>query len=519
MGEVLRPASPNWLKSYWPLYLAAVGLSIFAVQNPFLGVTSIVDFFWRTGSPTWPEQAVLFEAVYQTAFMAIVGTSLGFMIALILAAEITVTTNRSLKSLLSIPVLGLRGLPDLVAALIISQIIGIGIVAGTVAIALGTVGVSTKLIANIFNRNPRDGRLWLEQAGNGKRRAFFIGELPQHLIELKAQFFFRLEINFRIATIIGIAGGGGLGLLLRINLGQFDFPAATAIILVLAAVILLTELLTRFAVRSRTRSSSSARLRSSSWNLAFPVFWLAVSALLILGAQQTSEVRFDLAQASRTLVLLAQPDFISQGIPLVQGLLETLVMALLGSLVAFPVAVILGALASSAITGPRGLRIFFRLTLGALRSIPTAVLGLILVFEMGLGFETGLLALSLGSTLFLSRIFRDAFDSKATSRVDSFVRIGARSHQGLVAVMRGQLRSRLLELALFTIDFNLRYTVVLGLIGAGGLGTVISSALRVMDLPTASAATLIIILLLFGLEVLSNRLPSAARPGVSRMQP
>ena len=504
-GEALKPVAPNWLKSYWPLFLAVAGLLAFTIQNPILGLSSIVGFFQRAGTPAWPPLAVLMESIYQTVFMAVVGTSLGFLIAFIVACEITLTQNRRLRLILGIPVLGLRGLPDLVAALIISQIIGVGLVAGTLAISLGTIGVSTKLISNIFNKSSSDARLWLERAGNGKRRAFYIGELPQHLRELRAQFFFRMEINFRIATIIGIAGGGGLGLILRINLGQFDFSASSAIILVLAVVILFTELLTRFAIRGKGPHSRAGTRLSSSWILAFPAFWLTTSVLLVFWELQRTEVRFDVAQATRTLGQLLQPDFFSQGFPLLQGLSETLIMAILGSLVAFPVAVMLGALSSTAISAPKGLGFLIRVLLGALRSIPTAVLGLILVFEMGLGFGTGLFALSLGSTLFLSRLFRDAFDSKAKESVDSFVKAGATSYQGLIAVMRGQLRSRLFELALFTVDFNLRYTVVLGLIGAGGLGTVISSSLRVMDLGTASAATLIIILLLFGLEFAANR--------------
>jgi phosphonate transport system permease protein len=432
---------------------------------------------------------LLISAALETLGFAVAGTVLGFVCALFFS--IAIYRLPSLARLaVTLPAWIARGVPDVVFAVLLAQVLGLGPLTGMLALALGTFGVSTKLVSItlLTHRTKIDNNF--AQSGMGPVW-FTLGVLiPSVFRDLASQFLLRLEVNFRIAVVLGLVGGGGLGLLLSSSMGLLDYQTAAGTVLAIVIFVLATESLSR---RIRERASASAKSIHKSFSFAIAPWLLGIFLVgFTLVTLSSGSHRFSLGQAERLVAAALSPDFSSQSEPLWSGLIESIGLASLASLFAFPLALTLALLSSSRITQATGLSSWVRGALGLFRSVPIAVLAILLVVPFGLGFSTALIALVLGGTLFLARVIADSLDDYAVGVVESFSRSGAsfltRSQVAIVSNMR-----RLSASWFFTLDFLFRYSVILGILGAGGLGQVILSAVRVQDLNTVVAATILIV--------------------------
>jgi ABC-type phosphate/phosphonate transport system permease subunit len=96
-------------------------------------------------------------------------------------------------------------------------------------------------------------------------------------------------------------------------------------------------------------------------------------------------------------------------------------------------------------------------------------------------------------------------DDGANSQLKTFELSGAGFWtRSLVLVVSN--RGKLGRIWFFNLDFLFRYTVILGILGAGGLGQVILSAVRVQDMQTVSAATLMIVTVVGVIEIIESRI-------------
>ena len=145
---------------------------------------------------------------------------------------------------------GFRGMDQLIWALAFVRAVGLGPLAGVLAIAAAEVCVLAKLFAEaIENADPRQPES-VEAAGGSRLLAIRFGLLPQVLPVLLAQTLYAFESNTRSAAILGVVGAGGIGLQIaeRIKVRYWD-EVSFIIILILATVMLIDQLSAR--VRKR----------------------------------------------------------------------------------------------------------------------------------------------------------------------------------------------------------------------------------------------------------------------------
>ena len=206
------------------------------------------------------------------------------------------------------------------------------------------------------------------------------------------------------------------------------------------------------------------------------------------------------ADALRTILTLAAdampPDF-SRWQYWGRPLLETLSMSIAGTALGLAAAVPLGALAARTITPP-WIGVPVRLLLNTSRSIPTLVWGILFVAAVGFGPLPGVLALACHSTGMLGKFCAEILEHVDPAPGDALRSQGVSSLGVLRFSVWPQILPRLIDVAVYRWEHNLRAATTLGVVGAGGLGLEIVTAFHLFEYKEAAA----LILVLLGLVTL-----------------
>ncbi|QRP43502.1 phosphonate ABC transporter, permease protein PhnE [Amycolatopsis sp. FDAARGOS 1241] len=137
----------------------------------------------------------------------------------------------------------IRGIPELVLAIVFVVITGLGAVAGTLALAVGAIGLLGKLVADSLEEVDPGVEQAIRATGAGPWQVFFTGTLPQAAPAFVAHVLYQLDVNIRSATLLGIVGAGGIGFDLLSTSRILDFGMVTTILLLVFATVLFVELL------------------------------------------------------------------------------------------------------------------------------------------------------------------------------------------------------------------------------------------------------------------------------------
>jgi phosphonate transport system permease protein len=242
------------------------------------------------------------------------------------------------------------------------------------------------------------------------------------------------------------------------------------------------------------------------------ILTLLIAALLFVQAWYVVQARpQDLitgAHGMADILSRAMPPDIHQFMPNLWAVLETVDLAIFGTvfgvILAFPLAI----LAASNLTPARPLYLAARTLIGVTRVVPDLVWALLFVTAVGLGPFPGALALAVHSVGMLGRLFSEVIEDIDMGPVEALTLTGAGRLQVFThAVIPGVLPS-LLGLGLYRFDENLRSSLVLGFVGAGGIGFQLLTAMNLFQYQTVSLLLIITFVLVTSAERLSAYLRS-----------
>lgn len=189
-----------------------------------------------------------------------------------------------------------------------------------------------------------------------------------------------------------------------------------------------------------------------------------------------------------------------------RALWTTLRMATLGTVVAMLLALPLALLAARNLGAPAPLRWGAKAVLDALRAVHTLVFGLFLVGIVGLGATAGILAVALHSAGSLGKLWAESIESLDMAPVDAVSATGARPAQVFFLGVWPAVLPQGLSQALYVWEFNLRDSTILGLVGAGGLGLLVSEAISLFQWGRLATLLMAIVLLVSLVDAASRRL-------------
>lgn len=156
------------------------------------------------------------QALLVTIEVAVGAAVLSLVLSLVfgsLAAR-NVAPNGRVRTVFRVILVIFRGVPELVLAIFLIMVTGLGNQAGVVALAFGGVGLLGKLIADSFEELPPGPERALTAAGASRAQRYLAATWPQGLPSLIGNSLYLVDTNIRAATILGIVGGSGIGFFL-----------------------------------------------------------------------------------------------------------------------------------------------------------------------------------------------------------------------------------------------------------------------------------------------------------------
>jgi phosphonate transport system permease protein len=203
---------------------------------------AILAQFWP---PTFGSYGadVMLGALKDTIVIALAATVLALLPSLFIGslAARNVAPGGGIRGAARLLLVVVRGVPELILAIVLIVITGLGMQAGVLAMAFGGIGLLGKLIADSLEEVRRGPERALRATGATRLQVYAGATFPQATPALLAHGMYLLDSNVRAATIIGIVGGGGVGYyLLNASQGS-DYGLVTAIVLMILATVLVIE--------------------------------------------------------------------------------------------------------------------------------------------------------------------------------------------------------------------------------------------------------------------------------------
>ena len=177
----------------------------------------------------------------------------------------------------------------------------------------------------------------------------------------------------------------------------------------------------------------------------------------------------------------------------VHAMVETLAIALLGTLMAAIVAFPLGFLAARNTTFNRLVQFLARRSFDTLRGVDILIWALVWINVVGLGPFAGVLALFMSDLGSFGKLFSEAIEAADDKPVEGVVSTGGSSLAAMRFGILPQLLPVLLSQVLYAFESNTRSASIIGIVGAGGIGLILSEQIRTLELQHMSFVILLIL--------------------------
>lgn len=189
----------------------------------------------------------LWWPLWETINIATLGTLLGVIIAVpiaFLAASNTTPNRYVIRPVALFIIVASRSINSLIWALLLVAILGPGVLAGILAIALRSIGFIGKLLYETIEEIDPGQVEAIEATGAGTAQIMGWGVVPQVAPTLAGVAVFRWDINIRESTVLGFVGAGGLGVKLESALGTLAWPKVSMLLIVIFVTVLFSEWVT-----------------------------------------------------------------------------------------------------------------------------------------------------------------------------------------------------------------------------------------------------------------------------------
>ncbi|GAC1374729.1 MAG: phosphonate ABC transporter, permease protein PhnE [Pseudarthrobacter sp.] len=252
-GHTASAKPTTWQRSRGALMgwtaLAVIAVSVFIAQpawGDFLTVWAVLperiaSFFpLSTGEYTW---AQAFTMLWDTIAIALAGTLIGVVLSSIIGslAARNVAVSGPARTGARLVLLMVRGIPELILAIVLILVTGLGGSAAALALGIGTVGLLGKLLADSIEEVDPGPERALKAVGGSRAQVYFSSTLPQASPAFIGHIFYAMDANVRAATVLAVVGAGGVGQAMfnAAQLSQYNVVATFALLVI--AVVLIIE--------------------------------------------------------------------------------------------------------------------------------------------------------------------------------------------------------------------------------------------------------------------------------------
>jgi len=234
-------------------------------------------------------------------------------------------------------------------------------------------------------------------------------------------------------------------------------------------------------------------VRDKRWRIALQI-GIVIYLVLAIGTVEVdwNRVYQGLERGQRFVMGFLQPDFTSRWSDIGKGLSESLTMTLTSTVVGVLISVPIGVGAARNLA-PRGVYYVCRSIIAVSRSLQEIIIAIFLVAMFGFGPFAGFLTLSFATIGFIAKLLADDIEEIDPTQVEAIRATGGSWGQLVNYAVQPQVMPRLIGLSLYRLDINFRESAVIGIVGAGGIGATLNTAIDRYEYDSAGAILLIII--------------------------
>lgn len=252
------------------------------------------------------------------------------------------------------------------------------------------------------------------------------------------------------------------------------------------------------------------RRREGGWQLLQRSFWSLVGAALLIASVREAEVSPQqfwqgLPKLGHWLIRLWPPD--GSELPVfLSAIWETLAIAIVGTVTAIILALPLALVVARNVTPLRWLATPLRAGLNTLRAIDTAIFALVFVSVVGLGPFAGVLGVAFHTTGSMAKLYAEVLETIPPEPIEAVEATGADRLRTFAFAVLPETLPGLIGVSLYLFEFNVRSSVILGIVGAGGIGYELLVSLKLLDFPRLATLLLLILAMVSLIDALSARL-------------
>ncbi|MCR8726641.1 phosphonate ABC transporter, permease protein PhnE [Frigidibacter sp. ROC022] len=202
------------------------------------------DILDRATPPRWSYIDALWWPIWDTLNIATLGTMIALVFAVpvaFLAARNTSPSVWIIRPVALLIIVASRSINSLIWALLLIAIIGPGVFAGIIAIAIRSIGFCAKLLYEAIEEIDETQVEAISATGASRWQVMVYAIAPQIMPAFAGISVFRWDINIRESTVLGLVGAGGIGLQLSSSLNTLAWPQVSLILLVILAAVVLGE--------------------------------------------------------------------------------------------------------------------------------------------------------------------------------------------------------------------------------------------------------------------------------------
>jgi phosphonate transport system permease protein len=248
--------------------------------------------------------------------------------------------------------------------------------------------------------------------------------------------------------------------------------------------------------------------RFSALNFALIV---ALGAIILASMGQVAPSPKQLAEGLPDMVRLigrmlppdTEPDFLAR---IAARMIETFQIALVGAALGIALSLPIAWCAARGVSPLGRGNIVVKAFISFLRTVPDLVWALLFVASIGLGAVAGTMTIMVDTIGFCGRFFAEAMEDAEKEPQEALAAIGANRPSILIGAILPDIMPSLINSSLFALEKAVRSSVVLGLVGAGGIGQELKVAFDLFQYRSASMIILTIFAIVLVMEVGTDKL-------------
>lgn len=535
----------------WSALVVVLGAAIWSVAALEINVASMVrsldnaaDFVSRMFPLDFPPLGELLVMTGQTLAIVVVATVLAVVLSLPVAifAAANTTSGPVMRGVARTIIVVCRAVPDLIFAIVLFRIFGLGALPGILALGLHSIGMIGKLYADAIEQLDGGPAEAVRSAGGSRLQWITSTVIPQVMPQLIATALHRFDINLRTSVLLGYVGVAGIGLELASALRTMQYQRGMALALIILILCIAVEMLSgairanllgrvptdrrgllgfidRIAagwVTAPLSGREPQRTRDGRVRIAPPwdserirrfagvALTIAVVALATLYA--------DMDFSTLLEDLLALPQVLGGFLPpspqdllgtLLESMLVTIQIGLAATLLGLVLALPIGIFAARNVAPSAVVANSFRTIIVIIRGLPELILAIVFIVITGLGPVPGALALAIGSVGLLGKLVADSLEETDVRVQDAVRATGATPSQVFFAATLRQAAPQFIAHVLYQLDVNIRSATLLGIVGAGGIGFYLLNASRVLEFDVVAFIIVMVLVTVLAVEAVA----------------